>query len=279
MRVIDSRKIRQIVSDLAIGANINLRPDVLRGLKTSLKAEKAKLSRRALESIIDNAKVAKGQRLAICQDTGLPVVFVDLGEEVYVKGNLYSAIQAGIRDGYRKAHLRESVILDPLRGTIKSGFGPAVVNVRLLKGRHMTLTVLPKGFGCENKSAVKMFNPTTGIKKIIDWIVSVVEIAGPDACPPFVLGIGIGGTLDSCARLAKYALLRPIDKKNRDKFLSQIEKRILKEVNKTGIGPFGLGGKTTALAVIVETAPTHIAGLPVVVNISCHALRSASLSL
>ncbi len=275
MRIIDSKKIRKIVADLAVKANINLRPDVLRALKQVLKVEKKKLAENCLKAIINNARIAKGKHLAICQDTGLPGVFVDLGKEIFIKGDINNAIQAGIRDGYRKARLRQSVVLDPLRRKIKTGFNPAVINIKIVKGNHLALSVLPKGFGCENKGAVRMFNPTVNLEDIISWILEVVKAAGPDACPPFVLGIGIGGTLDEAAKLAKYALLRRIDKSNQDKFLANLEGRILKVVNKSGIGPFGLGGETTCLGVNILTYPTHIAGLPVAINISCHALRSA----
>ncbi|MBU2540666.1 MAG: fumarate hydratase [Candidatus Omnitrophica bacterium] len=275
MRIIDSRKIKEAVSDLAIKANINLRPDVLDALKKRFKSERKKEARCALGYIIDNARIAKKEHLAICQDTGLPVVFIDLGDQVHVRGNLNNAVQAGISDGYRKARLRQSVILDPLRQSIKTDFVPALVNVRILKGKRMGLAVLPKGFGCENKAACFMFNPTTDIENIIDWIIDVTKRAGPDACPPYVLGVGIGGTADEAARLAKHALLRPINKKNQDKFLSRLEKKLLDKINRSGIGAFGLGGNTTALGVNIETAPTHIAGLPVAVNVSCHALRSA----
>lgn len=275
MRIIDSRKIRKLVGDLAVKANINLRPDVLWALKQALKLENKKIARNSLGSIIHNAGIARSKKIAICQDTGLPIVFVDLGNEIFIKGDIINAIQAGISDGYKKARLRQSVVLDPLRRKVKTGFNPAVINIKIVKGKNLGLTVLPKGFGCENKSAVRMFNPTANLEDIINWILEVVKAAGPDACPPFVLGIGIGGTLDEAAKLAKYALLRPIDKSNKDKFLAKLEERITKEVNKTDIGPFGLGGKTTCLGTNILTYPTHIAGLPVAVNISCHALRSA----
>ncbi|MEW6009009.1 MAG: fumarate hydratase [Candidatus Omnitrophota bacterium] len=279
MRIITAEKVRKRVADLAIKANLELRPDVLRLIKGSLKLENKKIARNALRFIIRNARIAKSKKIAICQDTGLPIVFVDLGNEIFVKGDMISAIQAGIRDGYKKAHLRQSVVLDPLRRKVRTGYNPAVVNIRIIKGNKLILSVLAKGFGCENKSAVKMFNPTASIEDISSWILEVVKAAGPDACPPFVLGIGIGGTLDEAAKLAKYALLEPINRKNKDKFLSNLENKILKKVNNTGIGPFGLGGKTTALAVKILTCPTHIAGLPVAINISCHALRSTKTKL
>jgi fumarate hydratase subunit alpha len=279
MRIIEAGKIKKAVSDLAIRANTNLRPDVLRMLKRALPKEKSKIARKALETIIKNSRVARREKLAICQDTGLPFVFVELGDEVFVKGNLSQAIQAGIKDGYKRAHLRASIVEDPLRRKVNVAFTPAVVSIKLVKGRSLRLAVLPKGFGSENKSVARMFNPTVGSQAIIDWIVQSVKIAGPDACPSFVIGIGIGATFDEAGRLAKHALLRPIDKKNRDKSLAGLEKRILQGVNKIGLGPFGFGGKVTALGVNIETAPTHISGLPVALNISCHALRSASKTI
>lgn len=279
MRVIEAKTISKVTSELAIKANTDLRPDVLRALKKSLRVEKSKLARNALNMIIHNAQIAREKKLAICQDTGLPVVFVDLGEKVLVKGNLYEAIQKGIRDGYKKAHFRESIILDPFRRKLKCGFVPAIVNIRIVKGARLTLAVLPKGFGSENKSALKLFNPTAGPQSIIDWIIEAVKAAGAQACPPFVLGVGIGGTTDEAGRLAKHALLRPIQKRNKEKFLASLEKKILTKVNNLGIGPFGLGGETSALGVNIQTAPTHIAGLPVALNISCHALRSAWAAL
>lgn len=276
MRVIQARIISKVTSELAVKANIALRQDILRVLKSSLKDESKAISRSGLEAIMLNAKLARKKRLAICQDTGLPVVFADIGDQVFISGNIYEAIQKGINDGYKRAHLRESVISDPLRRKIKYAFGPALINFKVVKGKHVSLTVLPKGFGSENKSAVMMFKPTTDIKEIIAWVLDMVELTGADACPPYILGIGIGGTSDEAGRLAKHALLRPIDKRNKDRFLADIESKILREVNNTGIGPFGLGGKTTALGVNIETAPTHIAGLPVALNLSCHALRSAT---
>lgn len=276
MRVIQARTVSKVISELAVKANIALRQDVLRVLKSSLVDESKAISRNGLEAIILNAKLAKKTSLAICQDTGFPVVFADIGEQVFVRGNIYEAIQKGIKDGYKRAHLRESVILDPLRRKVKYSYGPALINFKVIKGKRVILTVLPKGFGSENKSAVMMFKPTTDIKQIIAWVLDMVELAGADACPPYILGIGIGGTSDEAGRLAKHALLRPIDKRNKDRFLADLESKILREVNNTGIGPFGLGGKTTALGVNIETAPTHIAGLPVAINISCHALRSAT---
>ena len=231
-----------------------------------------------LKAVIENAKKAGDVNLAICQDTGLPVVFARIGQDVHITGDsLINAINKGINLGYRQGFLRDSIIKDPLlRG--KPGFIPAVIHTDIVAGKRVGITVLPKGFGCENKSRVKMFNPTASLEAIKEFIVQAVKDAGPDACPPFVVGVGIGGTQDYACLLAKRALLRKITSYELrvTSYISRLEQELLKEINKLGIGPMGLGGKTTCLGVNIETCPTHIAGLPVAVNISCHALRSAA---
>lgn len=274
MRVIQARKIRETVSELAQMANFSLRRDVLALLRKSYLSEKDPRARRILKAILDNASYARKEKLAICQDTGLPVVFLEVGQDVHIRGDLKSAVNAGIEDGYRKGCLRASIVRDPLR-RLSAGYSPCVIHTEIVKGAKVKLCVLPKGFGCENKSALKMFKPTAGIKEIKRFIMDTVRSAGPDACPPYVVGVGIGGTADYAGFMAKKALLRkpaaggqqPVDKLGRD---------LLKDINKLSIGPMGLGGKATCLAVNIETFPTHIAGLAVAVNISCHALRSAS---
>jgi fumarate hydratase subunit alpha len=272
-RTITPSHIEKTVSGLAIEANLLLRKDVLRGLEVCLRLETNKRAKDILRAIIDNAAVARKEKLAICQDTGMPVVFVQLGSEVKITGDLNSAINKGIESGYKKGYLRSSVVHDPIkRGPSK--YGPAVIHVEIIRGNKLKITVLPKGFGCENKSALKMFRPTQGIEDIKRFIVESVKNAGPDACPPYVVGVGIGGTADYACLLAKKALLKQIASPVR-----KLETQVLNEINKLGIGPMGLGGKTTAIAVNIETYPTHIAGLPVAVNISCHALRSACKTL
>jgi fumarate hydratase subunit alpha len=270
MRMIPKNKVVDAVADLCRRANTELRPDVLRCLQEAYRREKNSRARRILKAIVDNAREARVEKIALCQDTGLPIVFVRLGEEARVTGGLEKAVQAGIVEGYRRNHLRASVIRDPLaRGS--SGFGPGVLHVELVPGRRLSLTVLPKGFGCENKSRLKMFRPTADWREIKDFIVESVKLAGPDACPPFVVGVGIGGAADTACLCAKKALLRKCSGAATNK-----EKELKEAIDCLSIGPMGLGGKTTALAVFIETRPTHIAGLPVAVNISCHALRSAS---
>ncbi|MCM8780283.1 MAG: fumarate hydratase [Candidatus Omnitrophica bacterium] len=274
MRTIKASLITKVIGELAQEANFVLRKDALLALRLALKEETNKRARSLLESIIENADIAKSERLAICQDTGLPIVFVELGQDVKIEGDLRNAIIKGVETGYRKGYLRNSIVADPLvRG--KSGYSPCVIHIDVVRGVKLKLTVLPKGFGCENKSKLKMFEPTADIKEIKQFILEGVKAAGPDACPPFVLGIGIGGTADYAMLLAKKALLKPIPK---PQFLNpkRLEYELLREINRLNIGPMGLGGKTTCLAVNIETYPTHIAGLPVAVNISCHALRSAT---
>jgi len=273
MRIITASKICDIVEQLCLQANFILRPDALNGLKSAHKRETKPLAKKALDAIIANAFEAKRNKLAICQDTGLPAVFVELGQEVRVKGNLKSAIIKGVESGYKKGNLRDSIVSDPLlRG--KPGFKPAIIHMDIVPGSKIKLTVLPKGFGCENKTQLKMFKPTVKIEEIKKFIVDTVRSAGADACPPYVVGVGIGGSADYAVLLAKKALLTKLQSPN-----SQLQAELLRGINKLNIGPMGFGGKATCLAVNIKKHPTHIAGLPVAVNISCHALRSATKTL
>lgn len=273
MRRISALKIKKAAAELAKRANFLLRRDVLAALYRAYVTEKTKRAKNILKAILDNAAIAEKEKLAICQDTGMPVVFAQVGQEVSISGDLKASINKGVEEGYKKYCLRSSIIGDPLaRG--KSGFSPCVIHTDIVKGNKIKLTLLPKGFGCENKSQSKMFRPTADIEEVKEFIIDAVKTAGPDACPPYVVGVGIGGTADYSALLAKKALLRKISGKG-----SVLERELLKRINKTGIGPMGLGGANTALAVHIEKYPTHIAGLPVAVNISCHALRSASVVL
>ena len=295
MRIIKAERIAQTIKELCIKANLVLRKDVLKRLRHVFSLEKNPRARNILKAIIENARIADKQRLAICQDTGMPCVFVELGQGVMVKGDMNAAINKGVVSGYKSGYFRRSIIKDPiLRG--KPGYGPAVIHADIVKGNKLKLTVLPKGFGSENKSRLKMFNPTASVKQIKEFIIEAVKAAGPDACPPYVIGVGIGGTVDYACLLAKKALLRkiipqrgiPLNKNLRrginyrlpiTDYERKLEYDLLKEINKLNIGPMGLGGKTTALAVNIEMYPTHIAGLPVAVNISCHATRSATAVL
>jgi len=280
MRKIHVRDITETVAGLCIKANIDLRPDVYKALGRCLKREKNRRARRILGTLLDNADCARKLKIAICQDTGLAYVFVQLGQEVRILGGeLNKAINEGIEQGYKRGHLRNSIIRHPLKRVSGPKFSPGVVHIDVVRGRHLGLTVLPKGFGSENKSVVKMFKPTEKIETICDFVLSAVEEAGANACPPFVIGIGIGGGLDQAALLAKKALLYRIDSRNPDQALAKLEDKLLKAINRLNIGPMGLGGASTCLGVNIKTYPTHIAGLPVAVNISCHALRSAGKRL
>jgi len=273
MRVIRAKRIEEAVSDLCAKANFILRKDVARKLVKAKDEETAKNARKALESIINNFKVAAKDKIAICQDTGLPIVFVELGQDVLIRGDFKKAILTGIESGYRNASLRESVIKNPIsRG--KSSYKGAVIHTDIVKGSKIKITVLSKGFGCENKSQIKMFLPTASLAEIERFIIDCVRSAGGDACPPYFIGVGIGGTADFASLLSKKALLKDMSKPQ-----SKIERTLLGKINKLNIGPMGLGGKSTCLAVNIITYPTHIAGLPVAVNISCHALRSATKTL
>ena len=273
MRELKAEKITQAVMELVKRANFSLRKDVLLALHKAYRCEKNRRARIILKAILDNAIYAQEENLAICQDTGMPVVFVQVGQDLKISGNLKAAINSGIAAGYKKYFLRNSIVRDPLlRG--KSGFFPCIAHMDIVSGNKIKLILLPKGFGCENKSQLKMFKPTASLEEIKHFIIETVKSAGSDACPPYVIGVGIGGTADYASILAKKALLVKLSAKH-----SKLEEDLLKQVNKTGIGPMGLGGKTTALALNILTYPTHIAGLPVSVNISCHALRSAEIIL
>jgi len=273
MKEIKAVEITKAVIKLVKRANFSLRNDVLLALRKAYRYEKNRRAKTILKAILDNTAYAKEENLAICQDTGMPVVFVQIGQDLKISGNLKAAINKGIEAGYKKYFLRNSIVMDPLlRG--KSGFSPSIVHMDIVSGNKIKITLLPKGFGCENKSQLKMFKPTSGLDEIKKFIIDTIKSAGADACPPYVIGVGIGGTADYASIMAKKALLIKLSAKH-----SKLEEDLLKQINKTGIGPMGLGGQTTALALNILTYPTHIAGLPVSVNISCHALRSASVIL
>jgi len=274
MRRITADKIQDTISDLCIQANLSLRQDVLVALKKAHSCENNKRAKDILNAIINNAYIAQKEQLAICQDTGMPTVFLEIGQDVRITGDLKSAINKGVEDGYRNGYLRNSIIRDPLsRG--RPVYSPVVTHTDIAKGNKLKITVLPKGFGCENKAQLKMFNPTAKISEIKKFIIDAVKAAGPDACPPYIVGVGIGGTADCACFLAKKSLLRNIIHSPQPT-VHRLELDLLKEINKLNIGPMGLGGRATALAANIETYPTHIAGLPVAVNISCHVLRSAT---
>ncbi|MDR0935465.1 MAG: fumarate hydratase [Oscillospiraceae bacterium] len=280
MKQITTGQITEAVRSLAVRANCFLPPDVAMALECASEVEANATARAALEDLNDNFKYAAESGLPICQDTGMAVVFADIGQDVHISGgNFEAAVNEGIRLAYTTGGLRCSVVADPFRRVNTDDNTPAVIHTRLVSGDTLSLTVAPKGFGSENMSALRMFNPTDSVEFIEDFIIDAVIHAGSKPCPPIILGIGVGGTFEGVALAAKRALLRPVDTLNSDPFYAEMETRLLQKINATGIGAQGFGGRTTALAVNVNALPTHIAGLPVAINMCCHVLRHASASL
>jgi fumarate hydratase subunit alpha len=276
MREIDVSKIEEAVRELCLKANFELRGDVLAAIRKAAAKETNARAKSILRSIIENARIARSKRLAICQDTGVVFVHIAIGQEVaLVGGDVERAINEGVKEAYAKGCLRKSVVADPLFRDNTGTNTPACISADIIPGDRVRIEVMIKGFGSENKSRVRMFNPTETVEDIKKFVIDVVRKAGPDACPPLVLGVGIGGTFDVAALLSKKALLRPINSGSRKKHLRKLERELVREINSTGIGPMALGGNTTVLGVNIIDAPTHIAGLPVAVNVSCHATRSA----
>ena len=274
MRTISSDDITKEVKRLCIEANLYLGEDVLTCIESNLPKEKNPLGKDILNILIENANIAKERAIPICQDTGMAVFFVQLGQEVIIEGKtIEEAINDGVRKGYEEGYLRKSVVHPLTRKNTKDNT-PAIIHYEMVKGDKLVIEFAPKGFGSENMSKLKMLKPSDGVDGIKKFIIETVKEAGPNPCPPIVVGVGIGGTVDKCAQIAKKALLRNIGEYNsKDSYIADLEIELLKEINSLGIGPQGLGGNTTALAVNIETFPTHIAGLPVVVNINCHASR------
>lgn len=287
MRYIRFEKIAEAVESLCIAACYDLPDDVLAAIEAAARRESNPAAAKILEQLVENARLAKKERIPLCQDTGLAVVFVEQGADVAIQppadqrgATLVDAINAGVARGYEKGFLRKSVVGDPLNARCNTGSNtPAVIHQRTVPGDKLKLMVMAKGGGCENKSQFRMFKPTARKEEIIAWVVDVVRTAGADACPPFVVGVGIGGDFEGCCLLSKKALLRNLREANSDKFYAGLEAELLSRINALGLGPQGLGGDTTALGVMIETAPCHIASLPVAVNIECHSHRHKSLIL
>ena len=276
MRIIQSNEITEAVKQMCIKANCHINDDIKSALTESVKSEKSEVSRGILENLLKNAEIAHKKEVPICQDTGMAVFFVEIGNEAHVEGDtITEAINKGVSEGYTEGYLRKSVVADPLDRVNTKDNTPAVIHYDFVKGDKIKLTFAPKGFGSENKSALKMLNPSDGLDGIVDFVVDTVRKAGANPCPPMVIGVGIGGTMDKAAELAKKALTRDITVHNSKPFYRDLEQTLLDKINKLGIGPQGMGGTTTALAVNIETFPTHIAGLPVAVNVNCHATRHA----
>ncbi len=277
MKEISCKDIVKVVSMLCIEANLYIPEDIENALEKSLLTEKSPQGESVIQDLLTNIKIARERKIPACQDTGMAVVFVELGQEVHITdGILEEAITSGVRKGYKEGYLRASVVSDPILRKNTGDNTPPVIHYEIVPGDKLSITLAPKGFGSENMSAVKMLNPSDGVLKIKEFIVDTVSRAGPNPCPPVIVGVGIGGTMEKAALIAKRALLRPVGEYNTQKHISDLEIEILEEINALGIGPGGLGGHTTALAVNIETYPTHIAGLPVAVNMGCHATRHAT---
>ncbi|KNY28566.1 fumarate hydratase [Pseudobacteroides cellulosolvens] len=280
MKTITTEEISAAVEKLCINANYYLNYDIANSLESGLVIEESDTGKEVLKQLLENAIIAKEENMAICQDTGMAVIFIDIGQEVsIVNGNLTDAINEGVRNGYQKGYLRKSVVSDPLIRQNTGDNTPAVIHYNITDGDKLKIIVAPKGFGSENMSSLKMLKPSDGLDGVKKFILDTVSNAGPNPCPPIVVGVGIGGTMEKAAILAKKALLRPINEFNPLLHIKELEEEMLSSINKLGIGPAGLGGKVTALGLNIEIFPTHIAGLPVAVNINCHATRHAEIIL
>jgi len=273
MREINAKLITEIIARLCIEANTQLPEDMNNCICRFRQEEPWPQAREILDRIVENYTIAAEEKMPICQDTGMAVVFLKIGQEVHISGDLTEAVNEGVRRGYGEGYLRKSVVRDPLDRVNTGDNTPAILHTEIVPGDRVEITVAPKGFGSENMSKIAMLRPSDGVEGVKEFVVKAVEEAGPNPCPPIVVGVGIGGTFEKCAYLAKKALLRPVDESNPNPYYADLEKELLDKINALGIGPQGFGGRTTALAVNIETFPTHIAGLPVAVNISCHVTR------
>lgn len=275
MREINVEEISALLKDACGSIAVCYAPDIINALKKGAKQESGQRSKAAMEMLLQNAEIAAKEQIPICQDTGMAVVWLEVGQEVhFTGGSLNEAVQKGIAEGYTENYLRASIVDDPLydRKNTKNNT-PAVIHTKIIEGDKVSIELMAKGFGSENKSVVKMLTPADGEQGVIDFVLDTVSKAGPNACPPFIIGVGIGGSFDSVTVLAKHALMRPLDQMNPDPRYAQLETKLLDQVNELQIGPMGFHGNTTALKVQIEEAPTHIAGMPAAVNMCCHACR------
>lgn len=280
MREIDVKLITDTVAKLCVEANTNLPCDVSERLQSACRIERNKLAREVLKDLVENSDVAKDMNVAICQDTGMAIVFVKLGQDVHIVGGLLNdAINEGVRKGYKEGYLRLSVVGDPIERVNTNDNTPAIIYTEIVGGDALEITVAPKGFGSENMSRIKMFTPSATKEDIMNFVVDTVKTAGGNPCPPIVVGVGIGGDFEYSAMLSKKALCRSLDKPNPNQLYAEMEKELLKRINETDIGPQGFGGDTTALGVNIEQFATHIAGLPVAVNVGCHVTRHKTATL
>ena len=274
MREIHVSAITDVVEKLCIEANTYLPGDVKCAIENCYQNEDSPFAKSVLDKIIENYKIADSEHVPICQDTGMACVFLEIGQDVhFVGGDLREAVDEGVRRGYTNGYLRKSVVADPIRRGNTGDNTPAMLYTEIVPGENVKITLGPKGFGSENMSAIRMFKPSAGLQGIKDFILETVEAAGPNPCPPIVVGVGIGGTFDKAALLAKKALMRPLDTHNPDPYYAELETEMLQKVNALGIGPQGFGGKTTAIGLNIEVLPTHIAGMPCAININCHVTR------
>ena len=280
MRTIQASEITEAIAKLAIEANYYLSPDIYAALEKGRQTEESPLGKEIFSQLVENACIARNEKMPICQDTGMAVIFMELGQDVHVEGNLTEAVDAGVAKGYTEGYLRKSVVDDPLfvRKNTKDNT-PAILHLSIVPGDKIKILLAPKGFGSENMSALKMMPPAAGVDGVKKFLVDTVSAAGPNPCPPIVIGVGVGGTMEKAALLAKKALTRPIDRRNANPDYAKLETELLELANKTGVGPQGLGGLITALAVNVEYFPAHIAGTAVAININCHATRHAEIEL
>ena len=276
MRTIQTEEITESIREMCIEANHFLSPDMCRVFEKAVSEEQSPLGRRILGQLKENLQIAGDDKIPICQDTGMAVVFMRIGQDVHIEGgSLREAVDEGVRRGYEEGYLRKSVVGDPIERVNTKDNTPAVLHTEIVDGERIEITVAPKGFGSENMSRIFMLKPAHGIEGVKEAILTAVRDAGPNACPPMVVGVGIGGTFEKCALMAKHALTRDLNEESPVPYVQDLEKEMLQKINRLGIGPGGLGGTVTALAVNIETYPTHIAGLPVAVNICCHVNRHA----
>ena len=279
MRELNSKIITDSIKEMCIEANLTLSKDMCEAINSASKEEESPQGKRVLGQLIENLRIAEEDRIPICQDTGMAVVFIEIGQDVHIEGCLEDAINEGVRQGYTEGYLRKSVVRHPIERENTGDNTPAVIHYSIVPGEEVRITIAPKGFGSENMSRVFMLKPADGIEGVKNAVLEAVSAAGPNACPPLVVGVGIGGTFEKCALMAKKALTRSFDTEAPDPKVRLLEKELLEKVNKLGIGPAGLGGKITALKVNIETYPTHIAGLPVAVNICCHVNRHVTRTI
>ena len=276
MRELDAARITEVVARLCVEANRHLPQDVKNCIACAREKEQWAPAQEILDRIKENYTIADRDEMAICQDTGMACVFLEIGQDVHINGNIADAVNAGVKKGYGEGFLRKSVVRDPLDRVNTGDNTPAMLYTDIVPGDQVKVTVAPKGFGSENMSQLKMLKPSDGLQGVKDFVVKVVEEAGPNPCPPIVVGVGVGGTFDKAALLAKKAIIRSAEERNPNPFYAELEAELREKVNALGIGPQGFGGKTTALAVNIEYLPTHIAGLPVAVNLNCHVTRHKS---